>query len=64
MEVNTILEKYISLQAEEMPVENDTIQNIVLYEQPEADKICIKVQPSMIRENTYYYYIPTDKDQE
>ncbi len=63
-EVNVILEKYISLQAEEMPLENDTIQNIMLYEQPEADKICIKVQPSMIRENTYYYYIPTDKDQE
>ena len=64
VEVNTILEKYISLQAGEMPVENDTIQNIMLYEQPEADKVCIKVQPSMIRENAYYYYIPTDKDQE
>ena len=63
-EVNVILEKYISLQAEEMPLENDTIQNIMLYEQPEADKICIKVQPSMIREYAYYYYIPTDKDQE
>ncbi len=63
-EVNAVLEKYISLQAEEMPLENDTIQNIILYEQPEADKVCIKVQPSMIRENAYYYYIPTDKDQE
>ena len=63
-EVNAILEKYISLQAEEMPVENDAIQNIMLYEQPEADKICIKVQPSMVREYAYYYYIPTDKDQE
>ena len=63
-EVNAILEKYISLQAEEMPVENDTMQNILLYEQPEADKICIKVQPPMIREYAYYYYIPTDKDQE
>ena len=57
-------QEYISLQAGEMPVENDTIQNIMLYEQPEADKVCIKVQPSMIRENAYYYYIPTDKDQE
>ena len=63
-EVNAILEKYISLQAGEMPVENDTIQNIMLYEQPESDKVCIKVQPSMIREYAYYYYIPTDKDQE
>ena len=57
-------QEYISLQAGEMPVENDPIQNIMLYEQPEADKVCIKVQPSMIRENAYYYYIPTDKDQE
>lgn len=57
-------QEYISLQAGEMPVENDTIQNIMLYEQPEADKVCIKVQPSMIIENAYYYYIPTDKDQE
>ena len=64
VEVNAILEKYISLQSEEMPVENDSIQNIMLYEQPEAGKICIKVQPSMIREKAYYYYIPTDKDQE
>ena len=62
-EVNAILEKYISLQAEEMPVENDAIQNILLYEQPEPDKVCIKVEPSMIREHAYYYYIPTDKDQ-
>ena len=57
-------QEYISLQEGEMPVENDAIQNIMLYEQPEADKVCIKVQPSMIRENAYYYYIPTDKDQE
>ena len=64
LEVNAILEKYISLQAEEMPVENDTIQNIMLYEQPESNKVCIKVQPSMIGEYAYYYYIPTDKDQE
>lgn len=63
-EVNAVLEKYISLQAEEMQVENGMLPNIVLYEQPEADKVCIKVQPSMIREYAYYYYIPTDKDQE
>lgn len=63
-EENAAQQEYISLQAGEMPVKNDTIQNIVLYEQPEADKVCIKVQPSMIRENAYYYYIPTDKDQE
>lgn len=50
--------------AGEMPVEHDAIQNILLYEQPESDKVCIKVQPSMIMEYAYYYYIPTDKDQE
>lgn len=61
---NTIPEKYISVQAEEIPAENDIIQGSMLYEQPEADKVCIKVQPSMIREYAYYYYIPTDKDQE
>lgn len=63
-EVNRILEKYLSLQTEEMPIENDTVQNIIFYEQPEADKVCIKVEPSIISENTNYYYIPTDKDQE
>lgn len=59
-----IPEKYISLQENQMPVENGSIQDIILYEQPEADKVCIKVQPSMISERTYYYYIPTGKDQE
>lgn len=63
-EVNAVLEKYISLQAGERPIENDTIRDIVLYEYPEADKVCIKVQPSMLRERTYYYYIPTDREQE
>ena len=50
--------------SEEMQEENDTIQNIMLYEQPESDKVCIKVHPAMIAEYAYYYYIPTDKDQE
>ena len=63
VEVDAVLEKDLSLQAEEMPVENDTIQDILLYEQPEADKVCIKVQPSMICERSYYYYIPTGEDQ-
>ena len=47
-----------------LPVENDSIQDIVLYEQPEAGRVCIKVQPSMVSEYAYYYYIPTGKDQE
>lgn len=61
-------EKDISSQAEEMPAEGDSVQEIYkhaqeIYEQPEADKVCIKIQPSMIREQAFYYYIPTDKDQ-
>ena len=66
MQVSDILNgsSPVAISGEEMPLENDTIQSIMLYEQPEADKVCIKVQPSMIRENAYYYYIPTDKDQE
>ncbi len=38
-------------------------QDIMLYEQPEADRVCIKVQPSMVRERAFYYYIPEDEDQ-
>ncbi len=58
------LETNISSQTEETQIENDSIQDIMLYEQPEADKVCIKVQPSMLRERAYYYYIPADRDQE
>ncbi len=53
-----------SSQAGETRTENNSIQDIMLYEQPETDKVCIKVQPSMIREQTFYYYIPTGKEQE
>ncbi len=52
-----------SVQSLEQAPDDEAVA-IMLYEQPEADKVCIKVQPSMIRENAYYYYIPTDKDQE
>lgn len=58
------LEKKPSSRPEEVLAESDFIQDIVLHEQPEADKVCIKVQSSAIRENTFYYYIPTDRDQE
>lgn len=64
MQVSDMQVSDISIQTEEIPAEDDTIQDIVLYEQPEADKVCIKVQPSMIKEYAYYYYIPTDQDQE
>ncbi|MCH5344121.1 MAG: hypothetical protein J1E64_08780 [Acetatifactor sp.] len=35
-----------------------------LYKQAEADKVCIRVQPSVLRDQLCYYYIPTDEDQE
>jgi len=41
----------------------ETVQDIMLYEQPEADRVCIKVQPSMVRERPYYYYISEEEDQ-
>ncbi len=63
-EVNAILEKYISLLADEIRPEKTSIQDILLYKQPEADKVCIKVQPSMLREQRFYYYIPEGEDQE
>ncbi|MCM1125320.1 MAG: M56 family metallopeptidase [Lachnospiraceae bacterium] len=49
---------------EKNQAEADSVSGIVLYEQPEADKVCVRVQPSMIREQPFYYYIPTDRDQE
>ncbi len=62
-------EKDILPQAEETPAERDSVQEPYkhvqeIYEQPEADKVCIKIQPSMIRERAFYYYIPTGKEQE
>lgn len=36
----------------------------ILYEQPEADKVCIQVQPSVYSERISYYYIPTGEEQE
>lgn len=44
--------------------EADSAPGIILHEQPEAGKVCIKVQPSILREQAYYYYIPTGTDQE
>ena len=49
----------------------DTIQNwdnmvygeTVLMRQAQADKVCIVVQPSVLRKYSFYYYIPEDEDQ-
>ena len=44
--------------------ENMTQKEGVLHRQPEADQVCIRVEPSVLRDQLFYYYIPTDKDQE
>ncbi len=36
----------------------------VLYRLPEADKVCIRVEPSLVREDTGGYYIPEGRYQE
>lgn len=35
-----------------------------VYDKPQKDKVCILIQPSEIREQLNYYYIPTDEIQE
>lgn len=57
------LEESVALQTEETTIGKDAVYNVTLYEQPEADKVCIEVQPSMIREYHSYYYVPTGEDQ-
>lgn len=37
---------------------------IPLYEQRDEEKVCIKVEPSVLRANLFYYYIPTGELQE
>ena len=36
----------------------------VLNQHPEADKVCIRVEPSVLRDKQFYYYIPADEAQE
>ncbi len=56
-------EKGESAQAKEMQEENVSVEGITLYEHPQADKVCIEVQPAMIRKKPSYFYIPTGEDQ-
>ncbi|MCM1180939.1 MAG: M56 family metallopeptidase [Clostridium sp.] len=51
-------------QTEESQAESDAMREIKLYEQPEADKVCIEVMPPMIREWNSYYYIPDGEAQQ
>lgn len=63
-EMNTHASDYQNTDSFNSDNETDFAPGIILHEQPEADKVCIKVQPSMLREQAYYYYIPTGTDQE
>lgn len=44
--------------------DNITYKAGILYQQAEADKVCIRVEPSVLRDNPVYFYIPADEDQE
>ncbi|MCH5255598.1 MAG: hypothetical protein J1F41_11785, partial [Lachnospiraceae bacterium] len=44
--------------------DNITYKAGILYQQAEADKVCIRVEPSVLRDQLFYYYIPADEDQE
>lgn len=48
---------------EKLQTEKDSASDSLLYEQPEADKVCIEVKPSMIRKKLSYFYIPEGEDQ-
>ena len=58
-------------QTESLSKNEDTIQNwdnmiyeeIVLTRQAQADKVCIIIQPSILRKYSFYYYTPKDEDQ-
>ncbi len=39
-------------------------QDVKLYRNPQPDQVCIKVEPSGIREDMYYYFIPAGEAQE
>lgn len=52
-----------SLSTKQTPAEHRPIKNATLYEHPKANNVCIKLQPSILREQPYYYYIPTGKNQ-
>lgn len=58
-------------QTESLSKNEDTIQNwdnmiyeeTVLTRQAQADKVCIIIQPSILRKYSFYYYTPEDEDQ-
>lgn len=60
---NSVSEKNVLSKTEKLQAEKDSPQDSLLYEQPKADKVCIEVKPSMIREKLSYFYIPEGEDQ-
>ena len=65
-------DKVIDDAIDEIQVPVDEAQNLdnmmyregILYQQAEADKVCIRVEPSVLRDKLIYYYIPAKEDQE
>lgn len=44
--------------------DNMMYEEVILYRQAESDKVCIYVEPSVLRDYQFYYYIPEDEEQE
>lgn len=44
----------------EIQAQQVVYEQIHLYSEPEPDKVCIRVTPSVIREYVYYYFVPED----
>lgn len=44
--------------------ENLKYGDVTLYNLAQEDKVCIRVEPSVLRDYLFYYYIPEDEDQE
>ena len=38
--------------------DNMMYEEVILYRQAESDKVCIYVEPSVLRDYQFYYYIP------
>ena len=41
--------------------DNMMYEEVILYRQAESDKVCIYVEPSVLRDYQFYYYIPEDE---
>lgn len=45
-------------------VDDMLYEDVILYNQSKADKVCIRLEPSVLRDYAWYYYIPEGRDQE